>query len=310
MALAAVSAVHPALATDVEESMTSNEMTSSSRRDVIKNALLLSTAAAGLGRSNGDAQAQTTKDLPMPAEPAACLFDPQGLPPSAGFSHVAEVSPGRLLYISGQVPRNAAGDLVGAGDFRAQLEQVFANLGVALRGAGASFADVIKLNYYCVASIEPAQQRAVVEVRDRYVNTKAPPASTFVFVSRLVRPEWLVEIEAVAALPEPQSAVVVLAQIDLDMADMAQAMILARQMTAESLQEDGCLHYAFAVDVNAAHRLQLSEWWRDDAALAAHFRGAAFRDFRVALRGLRVRKSVIKRYTIAEASDLVLPAVP
>jgi len=66
---------------------------------------------------------------------------------AVGFSHVADVNPGRLLYLSGQVPRNAGGDLVGPGDFRAQLEQVFANLDTALRAAGATFADVFKLNY-------------------------------------------------------------------------------------------------------------------------------------------------------------------
>jgi enamine deaminase RidA (YjgF/YER057c/UK114 family) len=131
------------------------------------------------------------------------LYDPDKLPPSPGFSQVAEVTRGKLVYIAGQVPRNAAGELVGAGDFRAQLEQVFGNLDLAVRSAGATFADVIKLNYYCVASIEPAQQRAVVEVRDRYVNTQSPPVSTFVFVSRLVHPDWLIEIEAVAVLPAP-----------------------------------------------------------------------------------------------------------
>jgi len=181
--------------------MSTKEKSSTSRRDVIKNALLLSAGAAALGRSSSGAQAQATGGSPTPAEPGVRLFDPEGLPASNGFSQVAEVRSGRLLYLSGQVPRNAAGDLVGAGDYRAQLEQVFANLDTALRGAGATFADVIKLNYYAVSSIEPAQQRHTVEVRDRYVNTKNPPASTFVFVSRLVHPQWLVEIEALAVAP-------------------------------------------------------------------------------------------------------------
>ena len=48
------------------------------------------------------------------------LFDPEGLPPSIGFSNIAEVDPGKLLYVSGQVPRNAAGDPIGPGDFRAR----------------------------------------------------------------------------------------------------------------------------------------------------------------------------------------------
>ena len=236
------------------------------------------------------------------------LFDPEGLPPSVGFSHVAEVNPGKLLYLSGQVPRNAAGDLIGLGDFRVQLEQVFTNLGIALRGAGATFADVVKLNYYCVDTVEPAQQRAVVEVRDRFVNTKSPPTSTFVFVSRLVRPDWLIEIEAVAMLPAPSTGeIVVLAQIESDEAQMNALIELTRQMVAETLKEDGCLHYAFAVDVAAPTRLQLSERWRDDGALNAHLRGATLRQFRLGLRRLQVRTSWVRRYEVAQMSDLLLP---
>ncbi|GFE89435.1 RidA family protein [Steroidobacter agaridevorans] len=171
--------------------MNVNEPSSSTRRDVIKTALVGSaTLAAPVAAAPSDRASRNFR-----------LYDPDKLPPSTGFSQVAEITRGKLLYIAGQVPRNAAGDLVGKGDFRAQLEQVFINLGIAAADAGASFADIVKLNYYCVASIEPAQQRAVVEVRDRYVNTQSPPVSTFVFVSRLVHPDWLVEIEAVAVLP-------------------------------------------------------------------------------------------------------------
>jgi enamine deaminase RidA (YjgF/YER057c/UK114 family)/quinol monooxygenase YgiN len=236
------------------------------------------------------------------------LFDPEGLPPSVGFSHVAEVNPGKLLYLSGQVPRNAAGDVIGAGDFRAQLEQVFTNLGIALRGAGATFADVVKLNYYCVETVDSTQQRAVVEVRDRFVNTKSPPASTFVFVSRLVRPDWLIEIEAVAMLPASSaSEIVVLAQIESDEVQTKALIELTRQMMADTLKEDGCLHYAFAVDVAAPTRLQLSERWRDDRALNAHLQDATLRQFRLALRKLQVRTSWARRYEVAQTFDLMLP---
>lgn len=278
-----------------------------SRRDVMKTALLAS--ASGL---------TATSALPVSAEPASPanpsgsgfrLFDPQGLPPSPGFSQVADVAPGRLLYLSGQVPRNAAGDLVGPGDFRAQLEQVFANLDTALRGSGATFADVVKLNYYCVNSIEPAQQRAVVEVRDRYVNTQSPPASTFVFVSRLVHPGWLIEIEAVALLRTPQPGeVVVLVQMEVDRADLARLIDLTKQMMADTQKEDGCIHYAFAVDVTRPTRLQLSERWRDEAALEAHLRAPSLQRFRIALRDLKVRTTWARRYE-ASGENLVLPAL-
>jgi len=84
---------------------------------------------------------------------------------------------------------------------------------------------------------------------------------------------------------------------------------LTRQMVAETLKEDGCLHYAFAVDVAAPTRLQLSERWRDDGALNAHLRGATLRQFRLGLRRLQVRTSWVRRYEVAQTSDLLLPAL-
>jgi enamine deaminase RidA (YjgF/YER057c/UK114 family) len=128
------------------------------------------------------------------------LSSPETLARPAGYSHLAEVSGGRLVYIAGQVPHDAAGNLVGKDDFRAQLQQVFANLQLAVEAAGGTFADVIKLNYFCVDAVPPSDQPIVREVRDQFVNTAAPPVSTFVVVRRLVRPEWLIEIEAVAVV--------------------------------------------------------------------------------------------------------------
>ncbi|MBL6616681.1 MAG: RidA family protein, partial [Reyranella sp.] len=57
-----------------------------------------------------------------------------------------------------------------------------------------------KINNYCVASVDAAQMTAYRAVRDRYVNTAAPPTSTFIYVSRLVRPGWLFEIDAMAVI--------------------------------------------------------------------------------------------------------------
>jgi enamine deaminase RidA (YjgF/YER057c/UK114 family) len=58
----------------------------------------------------------------------------------------------------------------------------------------------VKLNYYCAESVDPAQIGLVREIRDKYVNTTNPPTSTFVVVKRLVRPEWLIEVDAVAVV--------------------------------------------------------------------------------------------------------------
>jgi|SRR5579872_5777557 len=128
------------------------------------------------------------------------IFNPADLHKPVGYSHVAEVTSGKLVYIAGQVALDPAGNVVGPGDFRAQAEQVFVNLGVALKAAGGSFQNVVKLNCYCVQSVDPAQIAAFREIRDKHVNSANPPASTFVYVSRLVRPEWLIEVEAVAAI--------------------------------------------------------------------------------------------------------------
>jgi 2-iminobutanoate/2-iminopropanoate deaminase len=66
--------------------------------------------------------------------------------------------------------------------------------------SGGDSHSIIKLNYYCAASVDASQMAVVREVRDKYVNTGNPPTSTFVFVQRLVRPEWLIEVDAVAVV--------------------------------------------------------------------------------------------------------------
>lgn len=126
------------------------------------------------------------------------FINPPTLPAPPGYSQVVEVGGGRTLYISGQVALDAAGHVVGAGDFRAQIEQVFANLQAALDAAGATFAHVVKLNYYV---IDMAHLPILREVRDRYLNRPAPPASTLVEVRRLALEEFLVEVEAIASVP-------------------------------------------------------------------------------------------------------------
>jgi enamine deaminase RidA (YjgF/YER057c/UK114 family) len=130
------------------------------------------------------------------------IFNPETMakPTAAGYSQVAEVTGGKIVYIAGQVALDKNGNLVGKDDFHAQVEQTFKNLKAAVEATGGDFDNVIKLNYYCVTSVDPSQVAAVREIRDKYVNTVNPPTSTFVFVPRLVRPEWLIEVEAVAVV--------------------------------------------------------------------------------------------------------------
>jgi enamine deaminase RidA (YjgF/YER057c/UK114 family) len=128
------------------------------------------------------------------------IFNPDTIAKPVGYSHVAEVTGGKLVYIAGQVALDSSGNLVGKDDFRAQAEQVFKNLNAAVQAAGGTFHDVIKLNYYCAGAVDPAAVPQIREIRDKYVNTRNPPTSTFVFVNRLVRQEWLIEVEAVAVV--------------------------------------------------------------------------------------------------------------
>jgi enamine deaminase RidA (YjgF/YER057c/UK114 family) len=129
------------------------------------------------------------------------LFNPDTMAkPTAGYSQVAEVTDGKIVYIAGQVAQDRAGNLVGKGDFRAQVQQTFENLKAAVQSAGGQFNNIVKLNYYCAESVDPALMPAVREIRDRYVDTAHPPVSTFVVVKRLVRPEWLIEVDAVAVV--------------------------------------------------------------------------------------------------------------
>jgi len=116
-----------------------------------------------------------------------------------GYSHIVEVRGGRTVFIAGQLPLDKAGELVGRDDFPAQVKQVFENLKDRLAEVGASFKDVVKLNYYLtdVSDLQGAR-----DIRDTYVNTASPPASTLVVVKRLIREEYLVEVEAIAVTCE------------------------------------------------------------------------------------------------------------
>ena len=127
------------------------------------------------------------------------IFSPATLHPPVGYSHVAKVT-GTLVYVAGQVSADASGNLVGEGNLEAQAEQVFKNLKLAIEAAGGTMADIVKMNVYLVAEVDQAEIPKFRSVRDRYINTAKPPASTLAVISRLARPGWLIEIEAIAAI--------------------------------------------------------------------------------------------------------------
>src|SRR4051794_10234565 len=129
------------------------------------------------------------------------FLNPPGLCPTFGWTHVATVTGGKTVYISGQVAVDARGEVVGKGDLKRQTEQTFENLRIALEAAGASWRDVVKTNLY-VVGLKPEHVPVLREVRSRYVHPDHAPVSTLVGVAALVGAGWLIGIEAGAAVPE------------------------------------------------------------------------------------------------------------
>jgi reactive intermediate/imine deaminase len=121
---------------------------------------------------------------------------PDGLPPVNGYSHAVAFS-GRMIVVSGQVPLDGQGRLVGQDDPRAQVKQVFENLKAALAAAGAEMEHVVKLTVYLT---DLADLELFRLVRDEYISVERPPASSLVQVSALVNPAFRVEVEALAAI--------------------------------------------------------------------------------------------------------------
>lgn len=122
---------------------------------------------------------------------------PSGVAPAAGYTHVV-VGSGRLVSISGQIALDEAGQLVGRDDPEAQARQVFENLRRCLAAAGATFADVVKLTYFVT---DIASMPAIRQVRDELFDTSRLPSGSAVRVAGLIRPELLMEIEALAVVP-------------------------------------------------------------------------------------------------------------
>ncbi len=112
------------------------------------------------------------------------------------YSNAVVVEAKKLVFVSGQLSLDKDGNLIGKGDIVAQTRQVLENLKTILKGAGASMENVIKLTIFMT---DLSQYEEVGKVRSKYFR-KEPPASTLVQVSSLVKPDFLIEIEAVAAV--------------------------------------------------------------------------------------------------------------
>ncbi len=130
------------------------------------------------------------------------MLRPEGLAPPIGhYSHVSRVAGAQLLFVAGQVAIDAGGELVGKGDFEAQMRQVFDNLARALAAGGAEPRSVAKFTTYVVGAehIEDFY-RVRRELFDAFYPDGGYPPNTLVVVDRLVSADFLLEVEAVAAV--------------------------------------------------------------------------------------------------------------
>jgi enamine deaminase RidA (YjgF/YER057c/UK114 family) len=126
--------------------------------------------------------------------------NPPGLGTPPGYSQVVDVRAGRIIFIAGQTALDDAGELVGKNDFAAQAAQVFKNLSVALQSVGCTAGNLVKLTVFLRDMNDLPTYR---EARNRFFATTTPPvapAVTLVEVSRLYGPDFLIEIEAIAAV--------------------------------------------------------------------------------------------------------------
>ncbi|MGW2285468.1 RidA family protein [Streptomyces phaeochromogenes] len=123
---------------------------------------------------------------------------PDGVAPAAAYTHVV-MGTGRFVAVSGQLALDEDGKLVGEGDPAAQARQVFENLRRCLASAGAGFDDVVKLTFFVT---DMAYMPAVRAARDEHISPGRLPAASAVQVAALVSPDFLMEIEAFALLPE------------------------------------------------------------------------------------------------------------
>jgi enamine deaminase RidA (YjgF/YER057c/UK114 family) len=127
---------------------------------------------------------------------------PRGVPipgvakTTGGFQPVVRAGP--LVFISGQVSQDADGALVGENDIRAQSRQVYANLRRAVEGAGGSVSNIVQLTTF---TLDRDHRPAIREEREKAFGGWQP-TSTLVVISGLAKPEYLLEVEAIAVIPE------------------------------------------------------------------------------------------------------------
>jgi enamine deaminase RidA (YjgF/YER057c/UK114 family) len=134
---------------------------------------------------------------PAPYDPAPRFINPGTLAALDGFTHAVKV--GTTIYISGEVPLDSTGELVGRDDLAAQARQAFANLAFVLHIAGANPADVVKLNVY-VVNYRPGDLDVIRKAGAEFFPERNPPAGTVLGVASLPGEGMLIAVDAVAQM--------------------------------------------------------------------------------------------------------------
>jgi enamine deaminase RidA (YjgF/YER057c/UK114 family) len=137
----------------------------------------------------------------MPRETALSItrINPPELGTPPGYSQIVDVSASRMIFIAGQTALDRDGNLVGKNDFAAQATQVFDNLAIALQASDCTAANLVKLTVFLTDMNNLAGYR---EARNRFFTSVTPPAApavTLVEVAKLYGPDFMIEIEAIAA---------------------------------------------------------------------------------------------------------------
>ncbi len=130
------------------------------------------------------------------------IYNPAELgPPMGQYTHVTRVKASEFLFIAGMLSGDSAGNIIGAGDFDTQAKQVFRNVEVALKSAGASWANVVQFTTYLVHSqdIPKFMEFRLREFPKMFPDGKYPP-NTLLIVDRLVQEPFLFEVQTIAAI--------------------------------------------------------------------------------------------------------------
>ncbi len=129
------------------------------------------------------------------------IFNPPGLAKPAGtYSQIAHAKTQEVVFIAGQVPTDVSGAVVGKGNFEAQCAQTFSNIHTALRAVGADWNNVVQFTSFLVRAEDAAAFRAYRGREFPKLFPGGPPPNTLLIISRLADPDYLLEVQTIAAL--------------------------------------------------------------------------------------------------------------